>query len=249
MSRFLTPSKVSLLALIWLYSTSGTPEAGFAEISLHSNRDVLSFVISHILPGASKTDAGWRALQLSDFENVLKDVRSGTWPPTTGWNIFLEKIWTHFRCLDDLYSFFKFLPSDVFEPTEEEEAHFRLDHEFDNRPVMRGVPLTRTSPLGVFVRRASLEFTRLQFDGTIKLWEDFIRYRASTQAAWFSTPPNRRRSTRSISLAQPFEFSEDDPAGKKAYGHLHGSMTSAETASVEDVERLLEYQIEQLQSM
>ncbi|KAL9082481.1 MAG: hypothetical protein Q9165_008884 [Trypethelium subeluteriae] len=238
MSRYLTPSKVSVLALIWLYSTGGSPSGEFNEFELPANYDVLSFVISLIVPGASPTGPGWAALQLSDFEKVLRPRKTTSWPGETSWDIFLQKIWQDFTCLDDLYSFFKTLPFDVFVPTPEERIQKEIDHELNKRPKIRHIPISRrNSPVGLFVRRACLEFTRLQFDDTVKLWDSFVSYRAPTEAALRKRHPELMNLNRSDPLM--LHFSLD--------GHRPNQTNVQAGASNEDVERLLEYQIEQLQ--
>ncbi|KAL9068373.1 MAG: hypothetical protein Q9157_006524 [Trypethelium eluteriae] len=238
MSRYLTPSKVSVLALIWLYSTSWSPRAEYNGFELVSYYDILSFVISLIVPGASPTAPGWAALQLSDFERILRAGRRASWPGQNAWDVFLQKIWQDFTCLDDLHSFFKILPFDVFAPTAEERIQKELDHELNKRPKIRENPISRrNSPVGLFVRRACLEFTRLQFDDTIKLWESFVSYRAPTEAA----VRKRHPELMSLNRADPLMLHSS------LDGYLSHQTNVQEGASNEDVERLLEYQIEQLQ--
>ncbi|KAI9689182.1 MAG: anaphase promoting complex subunit 5 [Bathelium mastoideum] len=165
-----------------------------------------------------------------------------------GWQVFLEKLWQDFQCLDDLYAFFKFLPHEVFQPTEEEHMQTHLDPEFRTRPHVSPLArITRTSPLGVFVRRACLEFARLQFDDTIKLWEDFVQYRAPSEAAWRIKKPKTEPARQSGSPVPHVPTHQDHPLYQKAYGHLQNQTVSEGIASIEDIERLLEYQLEQLQ--
>ena len=248
MSRYLNPSKLSLLALAWLYCTTDSPNSNFEELTPASLHSILRFIVSHILPGTAENEARWEALRLSDFERILKDCPSSCWPGKSGWDIFLEKLWQDFQCLDDLYRFFKIFPYDVFEPTRAEQTRKENDPELRDRPDLLAYPITRSSPLGVFVRRACLEFTRLQFDDTIKLWESFISYRAPTEAAWRRKHPEARDTSHSTSLLQQFGQKNDHPLNQKAYGHLEESTNGEVFASIDDVERLLEYQIEQLQS-
>ena len=248
MSRYLTPSKVSLLALAWLYSTASNSNSGFEEFALPSNPRILSFIMSHILSGASAIVPGGIAPQLSDFEKVLKKTGGGLWPGKSGWDIFLEKLWKDFQCLDDLYNFFRFLPHDVFEPSTGEDMQIRIDNELGRRPSRRDLVIARVSPLGVFIRRACLEFTRLQFDDIVKLWETFKRYRASTEAAWRRRNPTTQSPRLSDSLIDSGRKIESDLLYEKAYGHLQDPTTAEAASSIEDVERLLDYQIERLQS-
>ena len=45
-------------------------------------------------------------------------------------------------------------------------------------------PLSKTSVLGCFVRRAALEHTRMAFTDSIMLWKSFILYREPTLLLW-----------------------------------------------------------------
>jgi anaphase-promoting complex subunit 5 len=51
-------------------------------------------------------------------------------------------------------------------------------------PAVDRMLLSRTSPLGTFVRRAQLEFIRLQLNDTMVLWKSFITYREPTLPMW-----------------------------------------------------------------
>lgn len=248
MSRYLTPSKVSLLALAWLYCNTDSSDSTSDELSPASLHSILQFIISHILPGTAESNPRWAALKLSDFEHVLTHCPRTHWPGLSGWDLFLEKLWRDFQCLDDLYNFFKVFPFEVFEETWAEQTRRENDPELRDRPEPLSCLLTRSSPLGTFIRRACTEFTRLQFEDTLKLWESFISYRASTRAAWQRKHPEPRHATHSTLILKQFGQYDDHPLNQKVYGHLQGSATDEGFASIDDVERVLEYQIEHLQS-
>ncbi|KAI9701702.1 MAG: anaphase promoting complex subunit 5 [Bogoriella megaspora] len=256
MSRYLTPSKLGLLALVWLYSTSGSGNSGFEEFGRSANVPIVSFIISNVLPkplrsareNPSKSTAHKPTLELSDFEKVLKECTTGGLPGRTCWDIFLEKIWRDFSCLDDLHNFFKFLLYDVFEPTEEEQIERLNDRAFIDRAPIKGVRFARISPLGLFVRRAHLEFTRLQFDDAVRLWDSFVRYREPSRAAWRKRSQNGHLASDHFDIAiQQLSLAADDRLTNKVYGHLGGSSKVEDVMSTDEVERFLEHQVEQLQ--
>jgi anaphase-promoting complex subunit 5 len=256
MSRYLTPSKVSLLALIWLYSTAESEHSGYEQFSQEATIPILSFIIENVLPkrspgandpktGASKNHI---TLRLNDFEHVLSKHASGSMPGQNCWDIFLKKMWRDFKSFDDLFVFFKTLELDIFELKEEERARIAADARILDRPVIQGCTFTPTSVLGAYVRRAILEFTRLQIDDTIKLWESFVRYRAPTENAWRKRNPNKQNENHFDAVIEGLGLDDNHPLTRKLYKNYHTPLKEEELVSTEDIERSLEYQVEQLQS-
>jgi anaphase-promoting complex subunit 5 len=235
MSRYLTPSKIGLLVLVAIYTDSAVPSNGIVPI--------LSFVTSRTVPrsvadcdGHLPPSSPSLSLTISDFEVVLKGLQS-TVPGRTLHDKFLERLWA-VNSLHSLHEFFRNLKNMVAQtvPTAE------------NAALKDKILLARTSPLGVFVRRAQLEFTRLQFDDTVKLWTNFMRFRQPSEGTW------RKRNSMAplLSFDENFADLEVDPRAElvtAVYPRLGEDNKAGMELSTEEMERLLEFQIEKLQSM
>jgi anaphase-promoting complex subunit 5 len=253
MARYLTPAKISLLALIELYTESVVPTA--------STIPILSFIISHLLPsslpkpqnslpGAESSDSS-RNLNISikDFEKLL-----GTHPSASGvpgrslWDLLLKKLWD-IDSLDALHLFFERISHLLAKARED----IQKDTEMGIPPPSQDmIMLSRTSPFGTFVRRSQLEFTRLKFHDALELWKNFIAYRQVTLPQWRKRNPN----------ADHWSFDAVLQKGDEVWGgdalEIFASITYGDTLrrpesaqgfmSTEDVEKLLEFQIEQMQS-
>jgi len=236
MSRYLTPSKIGLLVLVALYTDSSVPRNGIVPI--------LSFVTSRTVPrsvtdcdGHTSPSSPSLSLSIADFESTLKGLES-TVPGRTLNDKFLEKLWA-INSLHSLHEFFRNLKNIVAQaiPVAAE----------DGAPKHK-ILLARTSPLGIFVRRAQLEFTRLQFDDTVKLWTNFMCFRQPSEGMW------RKRNSMAplLSFDENFADLELHPQAKlvaAVYPSLGEDNDSAMELSTEEMERLLEFQIEKLQSM
>lgn len=240
MSRYLTPSKIGLLALISLYTESVVPSAATIP--------VLSFLVSHVLPfnsAASHDKAPMQsryvALAIEDFQKATISLVSGI-PGRTIWDLLLNKLWK-LNSFDALHVFFHTLSS-LLEKTPEEQQQDAEDAIESNSNSVR---LSRASPMGSFVRRAQLEFTRLQFHDGVTLWTDFVAYRAPTLSQW----KKRNQAAGHISFdanLQEQHLDLGDRLTNVVYGEsAHGFKHDA-AISTEDVEKLLEYQTDQMQS-
>lgn len=107
---------------------------------------------------------------------------------------------------------------------------------------------SRSSPLGAFVRRSQLEFTRLQFHDAVALWRHFVEYRMSTYKAWAKRNPADAHTAVDVNLAE-LGIDLSSPLGRVVYGDLEGEMGEEEGfVSTRDVERLLEFQVGEMQS-
>lgn len=240
MSRYLTPSKLGLLALISLYTDSVVPST--ATIS------VLSFLVSHLLP-IEPSGAGDEVVSphcdliitLDSFRKATIILSSGV-PGRTIWDLFLKKIW-EINSFDALHCFFDTLPY-FLEKTVEESQNTVEDRAANSKPIL----LSRVSPLGAFIRRAQLEFTRLQFQDGILLWKNFVGYRASTLLLWKRRNPAAGRNTFDSNLHEACP-GIDWRLTELVYGDITGDIPKEPTVSTDDVEKILEYQVEQMQSM
>jgi anaphase-promoting complex subunit 5 len=150
----------------------------------------------------------------------------------------LRKLWA-INSIDALHAFFQELNNYLARSPDQ----VRSNSPEPVRPPGR-VILTRVSPLGIFIRRAQLEFTRIQFHDTVQLWIAFLKFRSPTEAAWRKRNPNA-----AISLDGSFSSLEPDVIRQACYGfHLDDDGEDAVNSS-EDIERILEFQLDRLQSM
>ena len=240
MSRYLTPSKIGLLALVSLYVESSVPSTAIIPL--------LSFLVSHILPVNSAASQNNSLLQsrhvtltIEEFQKATISHVSGI-PGRTIWDLLLDKLWK-LNSFDALHSFFYNLSS-LLQKTPEELQHHGNDglNSTSNR-----MQLSRNSPIGLFVRRAQLEFTRLQFHDGITLWRKFVAYRAPTLPQW------KRRNQAVDHMSFDANLKEENvDFGHRltdvVYGGLAHDAEYDASISTEDVDKLLEYQIDQMQS-
>ena len=236
MSRYLTPSKIGLLALISLYADSFIPSTA----TLH----ILSFIVSHLLPIESCRDT---APQInSSLTLPLDSLRQSTIghpssiPGRTVWDLLLNDLWK-VNSFDALHLFFDGL-SLLLEKSYERQDAQELS---GSRP--RRTLLSRSSPLGAFVRRSQLEFTRLQFHDGITLWKSFIAYRSPTIASWRRRHPGVSASI-DVNL-QEESIAPEERVRNVVYGDIESLSLKDASISTADVENLLEFQVDQMQSM
>lgn len=252
MSRFLNPAKVGLLALIELYVEKAVPTVAMIE--------VLSFITSHLIDNdisrSSDTGNHWKkaectvnlVVSIASFEKLLSSHTAASGMPGRSlWYAFLDKLWK-INSLDALHSFFEHR-SDLLVKTKDET---RRDAEIGvEQPGPEAIILSRNSPFGAFIRRSQLEFTRLRFHDTFELWKDFVKYRQTTAAYYRKKTPSFQR----LSFDNVLLESEDawgvgtEAIAGVAYGDmLRDDPSSTLPVSTDDIEKLLEFQIEQMQS-
>jgi anaphase-promoting complex subunit 5 len=239
MSRYLTPFKIGLLALASIYADGVVPAS--------ETTTVLSFLILHILPDASHPPEPQRADtghvgSITAFEAKLAASNSGI-PGRTIWDLFLKKIWS-LNSADSLEFFMSNIPSLLAKSREELLRERESGEEFGEH---RGC-VQRTSPLGAFIRRAHLEYTRLQFHDIRSLWQDFLAYRLPTRQAWEKKNPSNGRNTLDVNFSD-LHIDSSHPIAQIMYGGLETAGEDDGGLSKYDVERLLEFQVSELQSM
>ena len=237
MSRYLTPSKIGLLALISLYAESAVPSVATIPI--------LSFLVFHVLPANSAASQKGSSLQLRYITLAIEEFQKATIshvsgiPGRTIWDLLLNKLW-ELNSFDALHLFFDTLSSLLQKIPDEQQQ----DGVVSTTKPMR---LSRASPLGLFVRRTRLEFTRLQFHDGVSLWRNFVVYRAPTLPQW----RKRNQSAGHISFdtnLQEEQLDLTDRLTNVVYGEIARRAEHDASISTEDVEKLLEYQIDQMQS-
>jgi anaphase-promoting complex subunit 5 len=230
MSRYLTPHKISLLVLASLYCERVVPTSATIP--------VLSFIVSHIITPApsnyrerQSTASQDAVSSINAFDNVTLAHISSV-PGRTLLDLFLKRLWA-INSFDALHTFFDEL-SDILAGSREDSDRDPSDHMY----------LSRSSPLGTFVRRAQLEFTRLQFHDAVKLWSAFLKYKAPS-AQW-----TRRIAGIGIDVnVTDLGLRPGDGLFQAAYGHLEDLSGPEEMVSVDDIERILEFQVDRIQRM
>ena len=237
MSRYLTPPKVALLTLALTYADGVVP--------ISETVSVLSFLISHIVPDVAdsshklSSEASY-VIKLEDFESTMSPLPSAI-PGRTVWDIFLKKLWSIncLHALDQLMSNALFVVAKSREQLQRER-----DEGLVPEPVGR---LSRTSPLGAFIRRAHLEYTRLHFSDAAALWQGFMIYRRSTKQAFERKNPRDGRSNLDVNLSD-LQLDGSHPIAQMLYGSLENDDDgNSRFVSTHDVERLMNYQVSELQ--
>lgn len=233
--RYLTAQKISLLVLVRLYCDSALPYSATIP--------VLSFIILHTSPSGSSVSTRRSrsnphqhdiALSIDTFEDVLQGQASNM-PGRTLLDLFLKHMWD-MNSFDALHELFEGL-ADLLTSSSSPESQEELSQD--------RTYLSKTSPLGAFVRRARLEFTRLQFDDAMRLWQSFINYRAPT-SQW-----TRRlaglAATGVDRVATEMGLGPGDDLYEVAYGTLDGLAAEREGLSLDDLDRILDFQLDRLQ--
>lgn len=248
MSRFLSPKEISLLALITVYCEAAVPADGILP--------VLNFLARHT--GTDSTGETTNLTKENQFQKAQDDIDLiqsikpfetllQPFPTAVGvpgrrlWDLFLTKLW-NIDSLDALHHFFEDLPAllankdDIRRMVEPEEGASTTR-----------IPLSIHSPFALFVRRAHLEFSRIQFSDASSLWKGFIVYRQPTAAAWFRRNP----ALSSNRFDKVLDESESDwGEGAAAIESIaYGDLPSFQVpVSVNCLDSLIEFQIAQMQS-
>jgi anaphase-promoting complex subunit 5 len=111
--------------------------------------------------------------------------------------------------------------------------------------------LSRTSPFGSFVRRSKVEFERLRFGDALALWTAFKKWRHDSKTYWSRRNGALGRWVGDSALADGEEewgMEATEMLELVAYGGLSLEDTDEGCVSSDDVEKLLEFQVEQMQS-
>ena len=249
MPRFLTPSKIGLLALVELY-TDG-------NVLTTSTITILSFILNQLLPATvPKTQAGTAnpsetlpfILDLKSFEDLLSTHGSATGVPGRSlWDYFLKKLWD-IDSLDALHLFFSRRINLLAKTTEELKKDTELGIP---APSPDMIILSRTSPLGSFVRTSVVEFERLRFGDAVALWVAFVKWRQDSRIYWARRNNGLGRWAGDKALIE----GQEEWGGEAtemlelvAYGAVSIGETEEGCVSTDDVEKLLEFQVEQMQS-
>ncbi|KAK5163336.1 APC5 protein [Saxophila tyrrhenica] len=177
MPRYLTPTKICLLVLVELYASD--------EIPATARLDVLSFIASHINPPSEydqfslEDRAQVSSNDITSFSSILSQWPSKI-PGRSLYDRFLNDAWT-LHDLDALHVFF-------------ERVNNVVAPEHPERPEVAAKSISRASPLGQFIRRCCVEFTRLQFSDSQALCAALATYRAPSYQKWATRNPDAARN-------------------------------------------------------
>ncbi|CAK3780641.1 Anaphase-promoting complex subunit 5 [Lecanosticta acicola] len=168
MPRFLTPARICLLVAIDIYGEEPPPTA--SAITL------LDFISQHVISSAEQNvdDIQERRAFASGgmefFEQCLRPLASSM-PGRNLYDSLIYRIW-QFNSVDSLHAFI------------EEVSLVRVRPSRDALIQPHPNAFTPASPLGQYVRRCWVEFTRLQFEDAQALWKMFTTYREPTKHDW-----------------------------------------------------------------
>lgn len=237
MGRYLTPSKIALLVLAVIYTEGVVPLSGTAT--------VLNLLISRILIDSSSSSELLEQYghgSILDLERALAGQPSGI-PGRTVWDLLLKRLWA-IDCADALNTFVSNLPS-LLAKTREQLLKER-DEGVSPEPVGR---IVRTSPLGVFIRRCCLEYMRLQFQDSVAIWMDLIAYRMPTKTAYTRKNPHVLHNALDTNLAD-MGIDSSHPLATIMFRSLVDTVAddTSKTLSTYDVEKLMEFQVSEMQS-
>ena len=222
MPRYLTPTKICLLALVDLYIADQIPTS--AELN------VLSFVASRInIPSEHDQPSLEERFKLSTFDLATLSEALSQWPSgIPGRSIYdalLQRLW-ELDGLDSLHILFQHLGGLVAPAVP-----------VDSQGGSNVAKISRSSPLGQFIRRCCVEFTRLHFDDSKALWSFFAAYRASSHETWALRNPTAAKN-----------LGGDQPAwAGSQFEEVDQSLPN--NASAEDSDTLLSISVHQLQKM
>ena len=245
MPRYLTPSKIGLLALVSIYSESKVP--------IGSTIPILSFIVGHLMVLKEPSDditsdhAGRAPNPVFSIEDLQKATitHASAIPGRTIWDLLLKALW-EINSFDALNVFFEKHATLVVKSREE----LRRGAEQGIVPSPdAGILFSRSSPIGMHLRRARFEFTRLQFDDAVALWRTFVIYREPTLGMWKKRNPAVGETSFDVNI-ESAQLGWDDPLTSVVYGGLLDGTPSLEgIVSTDDVERLLDFQVKEMQSM
>lgn len=236
MGRFLTPSKIAILVLARIYTEGSVPLPGTSL--------VLNVILSRILPDSEESA---ELLEIHAKDSIL-DIERGlagqpsAVPGRTVWDLLLKKLW-EIDCADNLDAFITNLPQLLGKTRDQ----LLKERDEGLRPTSAG-RIVRTSPLGLFIRRCCLEYNRLQFQDSVAVWMDFVAYRMPTKGAFTRKNPRAAPNSFDVNLSEMGVESSHPLAGIMFRSIIESSGTHKNAYSNTDAERLMEFQVSELQS-
>lgn len=167
---------------------------------------MVSFIIKHLV---HPKDSASFILSIEEIQAATGSHPSAVVGRTI-YDLLLKRLW-ELNSFDALHTFFTDILACITDP---EERGKTRDRTHGDKCV-----LSRTSILGCFVRRASLEFNRLQFNDAVALWKSFVKFREPTLGKYkqrnigagpTSFDINLKGMLLSDSLAQKVYFNTED---------------------------------------
>lgn len=237
MGRFLTPSKITLLALAQVYTEGQVP--------LSSTTPVLNVLISRILLDSDEFQElleQYESDSILDIERALASQASAI-PGRTVWDLLLKKLWA-IGCADALEVFIGEIPKLLAKTRDQ-----LLKERDEGVPPAEAGKIVRSSPLGIFIRRCNLEYSRLQFQDTVSIWLDFVAYRMPTKGAFTRKDPHCLQNSLDVNLAELSIDATHPLAGIMFRSMMDRNDTENKPYSTYDAERLLEFQVSELQNL
>ena len=241
MSRWLTPSKVGLLALVSLYTESVVPSSATVPI--------LSFLSSHLLSLTLTTSQNDFEQAQSELGVNIDDLQKATIsyvsgiPGRTIWDLLLQKLWK-IDSFDSLHIFLHDSTMMLQKTPAERQREVADRADLDPNRML----LSRSSPLGSFIRRADLEFTRLPFHDALLLWKSFVAYRAPSFKLWKKRNPGASAVNFDPNV-QDYRLALGEVSTNLVYEEYQTPCQQQASGSSEDVEKLLDFQVDQMQSI
>jgi anaphase-promoting complex subunit 5 len=181
---------------------------------------------------------------IAELEDCLAGHESSV-PGRSLWDLFLKNLWS-LDSMDALETFFSDAIPSLLAKSREEQIQDR-DNGLAPEPEDR-MRLSRSSPLGAFVRRSYLEYTRLQFHDSVKLWTGFVKYRLPTYTYWSRRHRGAEGKTIDANLLA-LGLDSTSHLSQVVYGNIEDDEEDEGVVSVKDAERLVEFQVGELQSM
>lgn len=186
---------------------------------------ILTFVIKHLV---RPKDASTFVLGLEQIKDVTVNEPSSVVGRTI-FDLLLMELW-YINSFDALHTFFADAQIYLKDPDKQDQTPKHIKRRF----------ISPTSILGCFVRRAGLEFVRLQFNEANSLWRAFVQFREPTLSAWKKRKP----------LAGPMSFDSNlvglafsDAVVQKVYGGLHENKDCMTTTQAPKFAFIDKYQI------
>ena len=235
MGRFLTPPKIALLVLAQIYIKGSVPPSGAAK--------VLDILLSGILFDANPSER----VSIHEDDSILSIERALAGQPSvvpgkTVWDIFLKHLWA-IDCADGLEWFISEMTQHLGKTREE-----LLKDRDEGIPPEPPGKVVRASPLGMFIRRCSIEYMKIQFQENIAIWIDLVSYRMPTKNAFMRRHPQSIRNAFDSTLAD-FDVDSTHPLAGIMYRPLLDKAAGYGTiTNTYDAEKLLEFQVSEMQS-
>jgi len=234
MPRYLNPSKICVLVLVSLYCDDYVPNKAAIPI--------LSFIVSNIRQADSTTRnlraASNISLKIEDFEAILAHHDSKITGRTL-FESFLNRLWS-IDCLHALHQFFTDLSGYL---TAQQR---KSNSDAEKQPIARFM-LSPVSPIGIFVRKSQLEFTRLQFDDSVKLWTTLVQFRRPAEKSWLRIHPSAPSDIPDVNILS-IDVNFRDDLSETVYGSTADEKAEDQFLSSDEIESMLEFQLERLQS-